>query len=583
MNAETFCEQFATFAEAPNGVAKLRELILQLAVQGKLVPQDVNDEPAGVLIGRIEKRKSELIRQALIPKPSAFPAVSEDNLPFSIPTGWQWIRLESVCEIITKGSSPTWQGVQYVDANDGVLFVTSENVGNYVLRKMDEPKYVERKFNEMEPRSILQRDDLLVNLVGASIGRSAIYDRDDVANINQAVGIIRLVRGDIALDRWYLLHYLNSPVSLRIMFEEQVETARANLSLTNMKHFLVPLPPLAEQRRIVGKVDQLLGLCDELAARQAARREARSALVGATLDRLVSARSAAEFPAHAHRLRDHFDRLFDTPTTLPQLRQAILQLAVQGQLVPQDPNDEPVETLLITAERKKAKWEGPIDEQEVPFQLPPSWKWFRLGDISMLKHGYAFSSQFFTSEPAPFVLTTPGNFYEKGGFRDRESKRKYYSGPVDPEFILKPGDLIIPMTEQAAGLLGSPAFIPDDGRVYVHNQRLGKLSFSELIAPEFAFWFFNSEFFRGELARTCTGMKVRHTSPDRVLRVPFPVPPLSEQKRIVSKVTELLSLCDALEAKLTQAESASTQLLSAAVHHLLSDSTANGKAASCPM
>ena len=209
-------------------------------------------------------------------------------MPFNIPAEGQWIRLESVCEIITKGSSPTWQGVQYVDANDGVMFVTSENVGNYVLRKMDEPKYVERKFNEMEPRSILQRDDLLVNLVGASIGRSAIFDRDDVANINQAVGIIRLVRGGIAIDRWYLLHYLNSPVSLQIMFEEQVETARANLSLTNMKHFLVPVPSLAEQRRIVGKVDQLLGLCDELAARQAAVRETNAKLMDSAIQSLLS-------------------------------------------------------------------------------------------------------------------------------------------------------------------------------------------------------------------------------------------------------------------------------------------------------
>ncbi|MCF7960754.1 MAG: restriction endonuclease subunit S, partial [Pirellula sp.] len=104
---------------------------------------------------------------------------------------------------------------------------------------------------------------------------------------------------------------------------------------------------------------------------------------------------------------------------------------------------------------------------------------------------------------------------------------------------------------------------------------LGNLCFSESIAPEFLFWFFNCVFFRGELARTCTGMKVRHTSPDRILRVPFPVPPLSEQKRIVSKVTELMSLCDALEAKLTQAESASSQLLSAVVHHLITGANPN--------
>jgi len=179
--------------------------------------------------------------------------------------------------------------VQYVDAANGVLFVTSENVGNYVLRKMDEPKYVERKFNEMEPRSILQRNDLLVNLVGGSIGRSAVYDCDDIANINQAVGIIRLVRGDLAIDRWYLLHYLNSPISLQIMFDEQVETARANLSLTNMKHFLVPVPPLAEQKRIVSKVTELLSLCDALESQLQSTESASTQLLASAVNVLLGA------------------------------------------------------------------------------------------------------------------------------------------------------------------------------------------------------------------------------------------------------------------------------------------------------
>ena len=262
-------------------------------------------------------------------------------MPFNIPAEGQWIRLESVCEIITKGSSPTWQGVQYVDANDGVMFVTSENVGNYVLRKMDEPKYVERKFNEMEPRSILQRDDLLVNLVGASIGRSAIFDRDDVANINQAVGIIRLVRGGIAIDRWYLLHYLNSPVSLQIMFEEQVETARANLSLTNMKHFLVPVPSLAEQRRIVGKVDQLLGLCDELAARQAAVRETNAKLMDSAIQSLLS-----ETGLHAKPRRKQKQM---TPLVLASPRLRVTPLPKQKRIVSK------VTELLSLCDALKAK------------------------------------------------------------------------------------------------------------------------------------------------------------------------------------------------------------------------------------
>ena len=262
----------------------------------------------------------------------------------------------------------------------------------------------------------------------------------------------------------------------------------------------------------------------------------------------------------------HIDRdsrprkLASVPENVSQLRQSILQLAVQGKLVEQDPEDEPASELLkrIAAEKerlikakkiRKPKALPPIEVDEVPFDVPSGWAWTRIAYVVNIKHGFAFKSSSFTSESTPLVLTTPGHFHEHGGFRDRGSKTKYVDGPVNPEFILQSGDLIIPMTEQAPGLLGSPAFIPDDGKTYLHNQRLGKLVFySREIAAEFVFLFFNSAFFRDELANTCTGTTVRHTSPSKVFSVLFPVCCLAEQKRIAAKVDELMALCDALEA-----------------------------------
>jgi hypothetical protein len=128
---------------------------------------------------------------------------------------------------------------------------------------------------------------------------------------------------------------------------------------------------------------------------------------------------------------------------------------------------------------------GLLDEADLPWSLPSSWKWVRLGDIANIKHGFAFSSESFTTAPTQYVLTTPGNFYESGGFRDRGANTKYFRGEIPPAFIFNTGDLIIPMTEQAAGLLGSPAFIPDDGKSCLHNQRLGKLEFVSIRRPPF--------------------------------------------------------------------------------------------------
>lgn len=154
--------------------------------------------------------------------------------------------------------------MEYVDKNKGILFLTSENVGNYELR-LSKLKYVETKFNEIEPRSVLSTGDILMNIVGASIGRTAVFNlKDTVANINQAVCLIRLVDScqDVTLP--YLLHFLNSDIGLSFMFGNQVENARANLSMGNIAKFVIPFPPNNEQNRIVAKVDELMSLCDLL-------------------------------------------------------------------------------------------------------------------------------------------------------------------------------------------------------------------------------------------------------------------------------------------------------------------------------
>lgn len=519
MKPETFFNKFDQLADTAEGVKSMRELVLRLAFSGGLTGKRPTDD--------------------------------------GVPAGWESRTIESISASITSGFACS----RSHQVENGHVHLRTHNIStlgtlNFDLLVRIDPKMVDPQ------KSSIRAGDILFNNTNSQelVGKTSLVDRDYDYGFSNHITRIRLKDGIFpGFVVFYLTLLRNSGYFARLC-TRWINQAAVNTD--TLKEQTIPLPPLAEQKRIVAKVDELMALCDRLAMQQQERETRHAVLARASLARFADAPTPANLAF-----------LFHSSYSIPpaDLRKSILTLAVQGKLVPQNPNDELVEKLLdapIKAERKKAKWAGAIEEQEEPFQLPPSWTWLRLGEISSLKHGYAFSSEFFTSEPAAFVLTTPGNFFEKGGFRDRESKRKYYSGPVDPEFILKPGDLIIPMTEQAAGLLGSPAFIPDDGRVYVHNQRLGKLSFSELIAPEFAFWFFNCEFFRGELARTCTGMKVRHTSPDRVLRVPFPVCPLAEQRRIVVKVDQLMVLVDELETQLAASRATATALLDAVVHEL---------------
>lgn len=255
--ARTFGNWFDDLAT----VKHLRATILQLAVQGKLVPQNPTDEPASELLKRIEAEKKQLVKEGRIKTPKPLPPIKDAEIPFLLPDGWQWVRLETLATLITKGSSPKWQGVEYLEK--GLLFITSENVGAYDLL-LHKRKYVDPKFNEIEPRSILQKNDILMNIVGASIGRTAIYNIDEVANINQAVCLIRIVQN--VIDNQFFLHFCNSEHCLEQMFDKQVDNARANLSMGNIAKFAVPLPPLAEQKRIVTKVDELMTLCDQLEA-----------------------------------------------------------------------------------------------------------------------------------------------------------------------------------------------------------------------------------------------------------------------------------------------------------------------------
>ncbi len=252
---------FDTLFTTEESIDQLKETILQLAIMGKLVPQDPNDEPASVLLEEIAKEKNRLIKESNIKKQASLPKISEAEKPFNLPDGWSFVRLGDLSKLITKGSSPKWQGVAYTEHPEDVLFITSENVGSYVL-KLDSRKYVERKFNEVEPRSILEKGDFLMNIVGASIGRTAIYCIDDLANINQAVCLIRLLAQ--YMDSQYLLHFFNSEVCISYMFDKQVDNARANLSMGNIAKFVIPFPPLPEQHRIVAKVDELMALCDTL-------------------------------------------------------------------------------------------------------------------------------------------------------------------------------------------------------------------------------------------------------------------------------------------------------------------------------
>jgi type I restriction enzyme S subunit len=407
---------------------------------------------------------------------------------------------------------------------------------------------------------------------------------------------------------------MQSPYWIDEIHRESMGTTVHTLTIVRANSTLIPIPPLAEQRRIVEKVDQLLGLCDELAARQAAQREKRQRLVGATLDRLVSCRQMGEnvregeapaepqatrisgqtarqeprppgmqsdFEIHAHRLRNHFDQLFDTPTTIPQLRQTILQLAVQGYLVPHDRSDEPASLLLERIVIEKAKLVGEkkvrepktrSEDGEPPFAVPNNWVWGQAEDVckpaDVITYGVLKPEWVIDGVPTVRVQDMKNGDIVVGQIGQCSPAR----ADKFSKTTLEEGDLLI---AKDGATLGKTAFVPPSlvgGNVTQHVLRFP-------ISPHVWRWYIrlvvDSPLGQAWMRKETRGVALPGVNVEDFRRMPIPLPPFAEQKRIVTKVTELLSLCDALEAKLTQAESASTQLLSAAVHQLLNGAVAN--------
>ena len=234
----------------------LKNKIIDAGIRGKLTEQLPEEGNAEELYKQIQEEKAKLIKEGKIKKEKSLPVISDEEIPFEIPSNWKWVRLGEISKIITKGSSPKWQGVSYTSEENGVLFITSENVGDGQLI-IDKKKFVERKFNDMHPTSMLKKGDILTNIVGASIGRTTVFNLECTdANINQAVCVVRLV--DQTMTQ-YIEMYLCGSIAIKFMMGKVVDTARANLSLTSITNLLIPLPPLEEQKRIVSKIELLFG------------------------------------------------------------------------------------------------------------------------------------------------------------------------------------------------------------------------------------------------------------------------------------------------------------------------------------
>ena len=553
IDQETFFENFTHIADAPNGVKKLRELILQLAVRGKLVPQDPNDEPAAKLLERIRAEKARLEKDKKIRKSDDMPPLSVDETPYEMPSGWEWVRLKTIsrdCGQKVPDKQFTYIDVSAIDNSNGAI------ANPTILAPHDAPSRA-RKLVELGTVIYSTVRPYLLNIAVIE----NIIEPEPIAST--AFAILHPL-GNISNK--YLFWWLRSPDFIAFVESKMLGVAYPAINDSQFFSGLFPLPPIAEQQRIVAKVDQLMALCDELEAKQQRSHSKLTRLNNAVLDRLTSACDESESLPAWELVRDNFDLLYTTPATIAKLRQSILQLAVQGKLVPQDPNDEPASVLLtkikaekeqLVKEKKIRKSEPlpPVTIEEVPYELPLGWKWVRFIDVANIASNLVKPESY---QDLPHVA--PDNI-EKFTGRLLSYRSVHEDGVTSSNHLFFSGQVLY---SKIRPNLSKVTMIDFDGLCSADMYPI-----DVYISPRYILHYMLSTTFLDMAVKKDTRVAMPKINQEELNRILVPICPSPEQNRIVVKVDQIMALCDTLEARLTKSQAKAEKLTSAAVQTLL--------------
>lgn len=567
-------DQFKTIFDRPEKVKKLRELILQLAVRGKLVEQDENDEPASVLLERIKEEREKLIKEGKIKKEKPLPEISEDEKLYELPRGWEWVRLTYIIELndnsIRRG--PFGSAIKkdmFIPKGNNTYKVYEQKNAIYKDWRLGRYYISKDKFNELK-RFLVEEGDIIISCAG-TIGETYLLPKGiEKGIINQALLKIRL-NGNI-IDNYYFIKMFKALMQNKLNNSAK-GSAMKNLSSINFlkTKIVFPLPPLNEQNRIVQKVDSLMKLCDEL-EEELQRKVKYSSLSSKSVFNSISSCSSVEkLEENFKFIIDNFKELTLGNDGVKELKSAILQLAVQGKLVSQNSLDERAEALLEKIQKekerlfkeKKIKKEQSlqeIHENEKPYELPQSWKWIRLKKvISDITYGTSKKSDYNIDGVA--VLRIPN---VSTGILDLEDIKYTNLSESDLRRLsLEKDDLLVIRSNGSADIVGKCILIEEDMPNYCYAGYLIRLRLLKgLVFSKYINMVIKSSLVRNQIEpylRTTTGVK--NINSDEISKLLIPLPPLGEQKRIVEKVDSLMVLCDELEERIEKSKKYSEKLM----------------------
>ena len=559
MNADRLFALYDRVAEAPDAVARLRRFVLDLAVRGKLVEQDPSDEPATELLKRVAAQKARLVKAGQIRKLKRFEVVDEPS--YDLPSGWSFVALGSVLVKHLGGGTPSkrngtyWGGlVRWASVKD----VGKSKYLDDTIDRITEAGLENSSSNLIEPGNLLVVTRMGLGKV--SINRVAVAINQDL----RALFLSDLMSVDYAYN-FFLTHD----------FEGTGLTVKG-IKLKELLSIPFPLPPLAEQQRIVTKVDELMAVCDQLEEARTAREDTRDRLTKASLARLAAPDiDAPTFRSHALFAVDALPALTARADQIKHLRQTILNLAVRGKLVAQDPVDEPASELLKRIAEEKArllrtrkirrhKSNESLSRIELGFGLPSGWAAARFSDVvNELQTG-------------PFGSSLHQSDYEIGGTPviNPASIKHGRIVPVEnmaigddtlerlATFKLRAGDIVM----GRRGEMGRCAVVAQSEEGWLCGTGSLILRLSNSLYPQYLAMLIGSPNFREYLRGHSVGATMQNLNQSILLKMSIGLPPLAEQYRIVAKVDELMVFCDGIEVGLDAAAGARSCLLESLLH-----------------
>lgn len=471
---------------------KLRQKILDLAIHGKLVPQDPNDEPASVLLERIRAEKERLIAEGKI-KRSKKSATSDtshyENVPFEVPEGWCWCRLDTLCDI--KGGKRVPRGMSFSDAPTSHVYIRVTNMKKNTIID-NELKYIDDEVFSYIRNYIISKSDLYLTIAGTIGDVGEVPDKYDMMNLTENAAKLT----NIICNRKYLMYSLLSSHAQEHFSSKFHQVAQPKLSIETASSTFVPIPPMEEQKRIVAKIEELLTIID---------------------------------------LFDNSK--LDLELAILHAKSKILDLAIHGKLVPQDPNDEPASELLKRINPKFV----PCDNAHDTNQLPDSWCWSTLGDVCSFISGYSYSSSEYKKAGIPLVRISDINdgiiSLDNCAYIQPQGERNVY---------LQKGDILIAMSGATTGKMG--IYMNEEPAIL--NQRVGvvRVTDSKIISEKYRDYFLYRK--SSDILKLAYGGAQPNISGKMICSLLLPLPPYSEQLRIVAKIEELFSHLDMIEKSL---------------------------------